>query len=112
MLLWTRRPPGLRERAGRADPPLEVAEDPAFQHVAARAEAALSAEADWTCRVLAAGLQPARVYWYRFTDEHGFGSRVGRTLTAPAPRRPAPGPLRVRELPERDSGRAATPIAG
>src|SRR4051812_36342514 len=37
----------------------------------------LSAEADWTCRVLAAGLHPRRVYWYRFTDEHGFGSRIG-----------------------------------
>jgi alkaline phosphatase D len=29
-------------------------------------------------------LKPAREYWYRFTDGHGFGSRVGRTLTAPA----------------------------
>src|SRR5215813_1777332 len=38
----------------------------------------------WTCRVLAAGLRPGRVYWYRFTDEHGFGSRAGRTVTAPA----------------------------
>ena len=32
-----------------------------------------------------AGSKPAREYWYRFTDDHGFGSRVGRTLTAPAP---------------------------
>ena len=38
-----------------------------------------------TCRVLAAGFAPSRVYWYRFTDEHGFGSRVGRTITAPMP---------------------------
>src|SRR5262249_42192666 len=30
------------------------------------------------------GLAPARVYWYRFTDEEGNGSRVGRTITAPA----------------------------
>ena len=28
---------------------------------------------------------PAQEYWYRFTDEHGFGSRIGRTVTAPAP---------------------------
>ena len=83
VLLWTRRPPGPDEAAAKILR-LEVAEDPAFHHIAARAEAALSAEADWTCRVLAAGLQPRRVYWYRFTDEHGFGSRVGRTLTAPA----------------------------
>src|SRR5262249_49640052 len=31
-----------------------------------------------------AGLRPRNEYWYRFTDEHGFGSRIGRTLTAPA----------------------------
>src|SRR5439155_14381808 len=29
-------------------------------------------------------LKPRTVYWYRFTDEHGFGSRVGRTITAPS----------------------------
>ncbi|HSK77307.1 MAG TPA: PhoD-like phosphatase N-terminal domain-containing protein [Thermoanaerobaculia bacterium] len=46
------------------------------------ARAALTADTDWTCRVLAAGLHPARVYWYRFIDEHGFASRTGRTLTA------------------------------
>ena len=86
VLLWTRRPPGPEGTGGTAKTlHLEVAEDPAFRHVVARAEAALSPEADWTCRVLAAGLQPRRVYWYRFTDEHGFGSRVGRTVTTPAP---------------------------
>src|SRR4029077_8051340 len=26
----------------------------------------------------------AREYWYRFSDEQGFGSRIGRTVTAPA----------------------------
>ena len=36
-----------------------------------------------TARFLAAGLKPRTEYFYRFTDEHGFGSRVGRTLTAP-----------------------------
>ncbi|PYP86898.1 MAG: hypothetical protein DMF61_11890 [Blastocatellia bacterium AA13] len=43
----------------------------------------VSAESDWTCRVLVAGLKPARVYWYRFSDKQGSGSRVGRTITAP-----------------------------
>src|SRR6185437_12218213 len=43
----------------------------------------ISAEADWTCRVLVGGLKPARVYWYRFTDSNGNGSRIGRTRTAP-----------------------------
>ena len=35
-------------------------------------------------RALVGGLEPAQVYWYRFTDETGAGSRVGRTITAPA----------------------------
>ena len=34
--------------------------------------------------------QPARVYWYRFTDGEGNGSRIGRTLTAPPANDPRP----------------------
>ena len=34
----------------------------------------------------------------------GNGSRIGRTITAPAPRRSAPGALRLRQLPERHQG--------
>jgi alkaline phosphatase D len=34
--------------------------------------------------VLVGGLKPAQVYWYRFTDPEGSGSRLGRTITAPA----------------------------
>jgi alkaline phosphatase D len=82
VLLWTRRPPVAGSTAGRLV--AEVAEDMAFDRVVASVVAEISAAADWTCRVLAAGLEPARVYWYRFVDEHGNGSRVGRTLTAPA----------------------------
>jgi len=40
--------------------------------------------------VLAGGLKPARVYWYRFTDAEGNGSRIGRTITAPRPNDPRP----------------------
>src|ERR1700723_4054765 len=63
---------------------VEVAEDEAFQHVVATASAPISADADWTCRVLVGGLKPAKLYWYRFTDADGNGSRVARTITAPA----------------------------
>ena len=63
---------------------VEVAEDEQFSRVIASADARLTEASDWTCRVLVAGLQPAHVYWYRFTDEQGNGSRIGRTLTAPA----------------------------
>jgi len=40
--------------------------------------------------VLAGGLKPAREYWYRFTDEAGAGSRIGRTITAPLTEDPRP----------------------
>lgn len=80
VILWTRRP-----YAGGARHVLsvEVAEDQAFRRVVARTEAPVSAAADWTTRVLVGGLKPARVYWYRFVDSEGNGSRIGRTLTAP-----------------------------
>ena len=82
VLLWTRRPP-----AGDAPVPqlrLEVAEDEGFRHVVASSAATVTADSDWTCRVLVGGLKPARVYWYRFTGSDGNGSRIGRTVTAPA----------------------------
>ena len=84
VLLWTRRPPHNESEAKALT--VEVAADPEFRRVVANAETKISSDADWTCRVLAAGLEPAHVYWYRFTDEHGFGSRVGRTITAPSDR--------------------------
>ena len=82
VILWTRRPPSPGAEAHKLL--LEVSEDSAFSRVIATANAAVSEDTDWTCRVLAANLEPSREYWYRFTDEHGFGSRVGRTLTAPS----------------------------
>jgi alkaline phosphatase D len=82
VLLWTRRPPVNGDTAKRLT--VEVAEDEQFTRVIATAQANLTEASDWTCRVLAAGLKPARLYWYRFTDEQGNGSRVGRTITAPA----------------------------
>ncbi|HEY6178915.1 MAG TPA: alkaline phosphatase D family protein, partial [Kofleriaceae bacterium] len=88
VILWTRRPPVSGSTAQRVT--VEVAGDPAFDHVVASTSAALSAASDWTVRILAAGLSPARVYWYRFVDDRGNGSRVGRTITAPAPGDPRP----------------------
>jgi alkaline phosphatase D len=82
VLLWTRRPPVNGDAAKRLT--VEVAEDEQFTRVIATARANLTAASDWTCRVLAAGLKPAHIYWYRFIDEQGNGSRVGRTLTAPS----------------------------
>ena len=65
VILWTRRPfaQGTRQILT-----VEVAEDEAFRRVIAHAKAPVSSAADWTTRVLIGGLQPARTYWYRFTD--------------------------------------------
>jgi len=88
VLLWTRRPPVSGDAASRLT--AQIAEDAAFTHIVAEARATVKAETDWTCRVLAAGLKPRREYWYRFADDHGNTSRVGRTITAPAERDAAP----------------------
>src|SRR5678810_665312 len=80
VILWTRRPfaQGTRELLT-----VEVAEDEGFRRVIAHAQAPVSSASDWTARVLVGGLEPARRYWYRFTDKDGNGSRIGRTMTAP-----------------------------
>ena len=82
VILWTRRPPVGDSSASSLA--VEISDDAQFQRIVSKARAPVSASNDWTCRVLVAGLLPGREYWYRFSDEHGFGSRIGRTLTAPA----------------------------
>ncbi len=82
VILWTRRP---FDRGERHVLTVEVAADEAFRRIVATAPAPVSASADWTCRVLVAGLLPATTYWYRFSDPDGNGSRVGRTITSPDP---------------------------
>ena len=80
VILWTRRP---FKTGDRETLKVEVALDFAFRRVVSVTRAPVLEESDWTCRVLAVGLKPATVYWYRFVDETGAGSRIGRTITAP-----------------------------
>lgn len=82
VILWTRRPPTAGSVARRVE--VEVAEDERFTRVALTGSVDLRPETDWTARILATGLKPGQVYWYRFTDDLGYGSRVGRTMTAPS----------------------------
>jgi phosphodiesterase/alkaline phosphatase D-like protein len=70
VLLWTRHTPGTQQVTA------EVAEDRFFAKVVATTNAPISATSDWTCRVLVGGLRPSTVYWYRFTDPEGHGSRI------------------------------------
>lgn len=88
VLLWTRHAPDSDHPVQKLT--VEVAQDKSFQQVIANAEITVSEASDWTCRVLVGGLKPAQVYWYRFTDQDGFGSRIGRTITAPADDDPRP----------------------
>jgi alkaline phosphatase D len=81
VLLWTRCPQPERGRNRKLN--VEVAEDEHFARVVVTEAAPISEASDWTCRVLVGGLKPASIYWYRFTDGKGHGSRVGRTITAP-----------------------------
>jgi alkaline phosphatase D len=87
VILWTRRPfaEGTAQQLT-----VEVSRDAAFSKVIATVRAPVLAESDWTCRVMVGGLAPATVYWYRFTDDGGAGSRVGRTITAPRLTDPRP----------------------
>ena len=81
VLLWTHCPQPVRTAEVKLN--LEVAEDERFTRVIASQAAPVSEESDWTCRVLVGKLKPASVYWYRFSDQEGNGSRIGRTVTAP-----------------------------
>lgn len=87
VILWTRRP---FDTGDRHELTVEVALDRAFARVVATARVPVLAASDWTCRALVGGLAPATVHWYRFTDETGAGSRIGRTITAPRANDPRP----------------------
>jgi alkaline phosphatase D len=82
VLLWTRCIP--KERDSAQELVVEIAQDLRFEKVIAVQRTLVAADSDWTCRVLVGGLQPDTVYWYRFTNSSGDGSRIGRTMTAPA----------------------------
>ena len=81
VILWTRRP--FEDAKGTLH--VEVAEDEAFHRVVARSTVDVTPQAGWTARVLVGNLKPSTIYWYRFTDADGNGSRIGRTSTAPSP---------------------------
>ena len=63
---------------------VEISTTADFKKIHSGGTANIGADSDYTCRFLAKDLTPNSEYWYRFIDEHGFASRVGRTITAPA----------------------------
>ncbi|MGW3949957.1 alkaline phosphatase D family protein [Streptomyces sp. NPDC004752] len=89
VVLWTRLAPrpyepgnGLPEE-GTIPVRWELAHDDRFRRIARHGTAAAHAEFNYTVHVDAKGLDPDRVYWYRFRAGT-WTSPVGRTRTAPA----------------------------
>ncbi|MCP3398844.1 alkaline phosphatase [Bradyrhizobium sp. CCGB20] len=90
VILWTRLAPQPLEDGGMPDTPVEVewqvAEDEKFARVVARGTERATSEFAHSVHAEARGLQPDRVYWYRFRAGTAV-SPVGRTRTAPAGRK-------------------------
>lgn len=78
LVIWTR----LSVSSGRAEFTWLVSEDPGFRQVLVRGQGETSEARDWTVKVLVTGLQPGRVFYYRFASA-GEVSPVGRTRTLP-----------------------------
>jgi alkaline phosphatase D len=82
VLLWTRFVPS---GGGEARVTAEVSETADFTRVVAGGTVVSGPWRDWTAKITAAGLQPGRSYFYRFSAD-GQVSPVGRTRTLPAGR--------------------------
>ncbi len=84
-VLWTRLVgPGAEPLAAAAVRVVcEIADDPAFRHIARTLPIVAHPEQAHAVHVEAAGLRPGRTYWYRF---HALGatSPIGRAVTVPA----------------------------
>ena len=82
VVLWTRLDP-----AGRSGPTTvtwQVLGNESGTTVLSQGTSTTGPGRDWTVNVIAGGLQPGRTYWFRFVDDAGNVSPVGRTRTAPS----------------------------
>lgn len=79
-MLWTRYVPAAGDSARLR---WQVATSPDFGRLASEGEAVAEAERDWCVKPVAEGLAPGAWYFYRFLDEAGRSSPVGRTRTLP-----------------------------
>ena len=88
VVLWTRLAPDPMNGGGmpnrRVAVRWEVARDERFRQVVSRGDVLATPELGHSVHVEVDGLDPDRVYWYRFVSG-GQASPVGRTRTAPAP---------------------------
>ena len=91
-LLWTRLAPDPLQGGGmpreRVAVEWRVASDERMSNVVARGRVTATPDLAHSVHVDVRGLQPGRWYWYQFkTGSHE--SRIGRTRTAPDPKKPA-----------------------
>src|SRR4051812_49069484 len=66
VILWTRLQPKPGDSRDTHRVFVEVARDRDFKKIETLAFIPVTAETDWTCRFMAAGLKPSTEYWYRF----------------------------------------------
>jgi alkaline phosphatase D len=76
VMLWTRHVPGGRLH-------WQVSRTGDFRRIVAEGDVAAEAERDYCVKPVATGLEPGRVYHYRFRDSRGAVSAAGRTRTLP-----------------------------
>ncbi|WP_336985399.1 alkaline phosphatase D family protein [Altererythrobacter aquiaggeris] len=80
VLLWTR----YVHSGDNASLVYEVADDLAFSRIVSGGTVGAPRARDFCAKATASGLSPDRWYYYRFIDETGAVSPVGRTRTLPA----------------------------
>ncbi len=83
VILWTRVTPQEGDEEREIDVQWQLATDRAMQHIVASGSVTTKSENDYTVKVDATGLQPGRVYFYRFNSAVAM-SPIGRTKTLPA----------------------------
>ena len=80
VMLWTRYVPAAGA-TGRLN--WEVARDPRFTRKLAEGEVVATPERDWCVKPVATGLPSGEWFFYRFRDNTGQASPIGRTRTLP-----------------------------
>ena len=79
VVLWTRY---VRADSSAASLTYEISDNSDFSSIIISGEAKALKENDFCVKVIASGLQPGTIYYYRFSDGRAFSS-TGRTKTLP-----------------------------
>jgi alkaline phosphatase D len=80
VLLWTRFVPATR---GPARVSVELSDSADFRRIVAGGQMVTGPWRDYTVKITVDGLEPGRLYHYRFTGPDGSASPTGRTKTLP-----------------------------